>query len=137
MINDKSFKLGENVKLKVYKVDEYNGDINFREVEGKVIQVTPYLVVIQRKHIRESFKYSELNPINDIQPVKDLYKDDENYREDIIEDCANAIKNNEEGYVFSVKQVEDTLNKLSEEITRKVQIKFDNGIFRIKKIKNY
>lgn len=128
MIDRDSFVLGENVKIKVYKVDEYSGEYSYKEVEGKVIQITDSFVVLQKKHTKESFRYSELNLVNDIQPEKNPYDEEGiNYAEDIVVDCLNHLNKGKQGYVFNDNQLSEVVKRTK----RELKVSYNHGIYEI------
>lgn len=131
MIDYDDFKKGQKVQLKVYSTDEYSGEQKISNINGTIYQVTKSFVSVKKDKtgIIESFKYSELNSLNDIQPTKTTYNEEcEDYKDDIIKDCIKSLKHNKKGIVFNQEQ----LNQVVNNINRNIEITNKNGIYELK-----
>lgn len=125
------FKIGEDVNLIVYSYDE-EGNVFKKEVSGKVIQITNSFVVINNGKYNESFKYSELQISNDIQPVGVPYDlKIETYEEDIVNRCVTMVKKGEEGFVFNYRQMGKVIELIK---PLKYSTSEKDGLYFIKKI---
>lgn len=120
------YKIGENVKLTIYDVDSLN--VRYEKVvEGKVTQITDKLITIDNGKFKETFKLSQLIKENEIQPSEPYDLDEENYAEDIVEDCIRALENGKCGYLFNA----DQLKALYQNIDYEIEVENKNGILKI------
>lgn len=122
------YKVGEKVKLTIYDVDSLN--VRYEKiVEGKVIQITDKLITIDNGKFKETFKLSQLVKENEVQPSEPYDLDEENYAEDIVEDCIEALADGKCGYLFNSDQLKDLYEKIDYEV--KVEVESKSGIFKI------
>lgn len=125
------FKLNENVELIIYSYDD-NGTEYTRNIIGKVCQITPSFIVIDNGKYKESFKYCELYPQqNKVMKGEPYDLSINTYKEDIITQCLYELKKKGKGFVFTKKQLDKVLNRVSNGryTTRKGE-----GIYIIEKI---
>ena len=125
------FKLNENVELTIYNYDD-NGTEYTKIVSGKICQLTENLIVIDRGKYKECFRYSELYPQKYKEVKGEPYDLSINtYKEDIIVQCLYELKKKGKGFVFTKKQLDKVLNRVSNGryTTRK-----GKGIYIIEKI---
>lgn len=129
-MNKDNFYVGEDVELKIYWHDE-DGNRFSKFIKGKVIQLTNDLIIINNGFYNESFRYSELVESNEIQPENEPYDMGiENYSDDIVERCLNAINSGKRGYVFNKAQLEKVLKNIRD---INFYIQSDNKMIYIKK----
>lgn len=120
------YKVGEKVKLTIYDIDSLN--VRYEKVvEGKVTQITDKLITIDNGTFKETFQLSQLVKENEIQPSEPYDLDEENYAEDIVEDCIEALENGKCGYLFNADQLET----LYQNIDYEVEVENKNGILKI------
>lgn len=120
------YRVGEKVELTIYDIDSLNVRYK-RIVQGKVIQKTDKLITINNGVYNETYQLNQLIENNEIQPSEPYELDEENYAEDIVKDCINALKNGKSGYLFSKNQLEQLYEKLPESL----DIEKRCGIFKI------
>lgn len=120
------YKVGEKVKLIIYDIDSLN--VRYEKiVEGKVSQITDKLITIDNGIFKETYKLSQLVKENKIQPSEPYELDEENYAEDIVEDCIEALANGKCGYLFNSDQLKDLYKKIDYEVA----VESKNGILKI------
>lgn len=120
------YKVGEKVKLTIYDIDSLN--VRYEKiVEGKVSQITDKLITIDNGTFKETYQLSQLVKENKIQPSEPYELDEENYAEDIVEDCIEALANGKCGYLFNSDQLKDLYKKIDYEVT----VESKNGILKI------
>ena len=120
------YKVGEKVKLTIYDIDSLNVRYE-RIVEGKVSQITDKLITIDNGIFKETYQLSQLVKENKIQPSEPYELDEENYAEDIVEDCIEALANGKCGYLFNSDQLKDLYKKIDYEVA----VESKNGILKI------
>ena len=109
------YKVGEKVKLTIYDRDSLN--VRYEKiVEGKVSQITDKLITIDNGIFKETYQLSQLVKENKIQPSEPYELDEENYAEDIVEDCIEALENGKCGYLFNSDQLKDLYKKIDYEV---------------------
>ena len=109
------YKVGEKVKLTIYDIDSLN--VRYEKiVEGKVSQITDKLITIDNGTFKETYQLSQLVKENKIQPSEPYELDEENYAEDIVEDCIEALANGKCGYLFNSDQLKDLYKKIDYEV---------------------
>lgn len=120
------YKVGEKVKLTIYDIDSLN--VRYEKiVEGKVSQITDKLITIDNGIFKETYQLSQLVKENKIQPSEPYELDEENYTEDIVEDCIEALENGKCGYLFNSDQLKDLYKKIDYEVA----VESKNGILKI------
>lgn len=120
------YKVGEKVKLTIYDIDSLN--VRYEKiVEGKVSQITDKLITIDNGTFKETYQLSQLVKENKIQPSEPYELDEENYAEDIVEDCIEALSNGKCGYLFNPDQLKDLYKKIDYEVA----VESKNGILKI------
>ena len=120
------YKVGEKVKLTIYDIDSLN--VRYEKiVEGKVSQITDKLITIDNGIFKETYQLSQLVKENKIQPSEPYELDEENYAEDIVEDCIEALENGKCGYLFNSDQLKDLYKKIDYEVA----VESKNGILKI------
>ena len=120
------YKVGEKVKLTIYDIDSLN--VRYEKiVEGKVSQITDKLITIDNGIFKETYQLSQLVKENKIQPSEPYELDEENYAEDIVEDCIEALANGKCGYLFNSDQLKDLYKKIGYEVA----VESKNGILKI------
>lgn len=120
------YKVGEKVKLTIYDIDSLN--VRYEKiVEGKVSQITDKLITIDNGIFKETYQLSQLVKENKIQPSEPYELDEENYAEDIVEDCIEALENGKCGYLFNSDQLKDLYKKIDDEVA----VESKNGILKI------
>lgn len=120
------YKVGEKVKLTIYDIDSLN--VRYEKiVEGKVSQITDKLITIDNGIFKETYQLSQLVKENKIQPSEPYELDEENYAEDIVEDCIEALANGKCGYLFNSDQLKDLYKKIDYEVA----VESKNGILKI------
>lgn len=120
------YKVGEKVKLTIYDIDSLN--VRYEKiVEGKVSQITDKLITIDNGTFKETYQLSQLVKENKIQPSEPYELDEENYAEDIVEDCIEALANGKCGYLFNSDQLKDLYKKIDYEVV----VESKNGILKI------
>lgn len=120
------YKVGEKVKLTIYDIDSLN--VRYEKiVEGKVSQITDKLITIDNGIFKETYQLSQLVKENKIQPSEPYELDEENYAEDIVEDCIEALENGKCGYLFNSDQLKDLYKKIDYEVV----VESKNGILKI------
>lgn len=120
------YKVGEKVKLTIYDIDSLN--VRYEKiVEGKVSQITDKLITIDNGIFKETYQLSQLVKENKIQPSEPYELDEENYAEDIVEDCIEALENGKCGYLFNSDQLKDLYKKIDYEVA----VGSKNGILKI------
>ena len=120
------YKVGEKVKLTIYDIDSLN--VRYEKiVEGKVSQITDKLITIDNGIFKETYQLSQLVKENKIQPSEPYELDEENYAEDIVEDCIEALENGKCGYLFNSDQLKDLYKKIDYEVA----VESKNGISKI------
>lgn len=120
------YKVGEKVKLTIYDIDSLN--VRYEKiVEGKVSQITDKLITIDNGIFKETYQLSQLVKENKIQPNEPYELDEENYAEDIVEDCIEALENGKCGYLFNSDQLKDLYKKIDYEVA----VESKNGILKI------
>ena len=121
-----NYKVGEKVKLTIYDIDSLN--VRYEKiVEGKVSQITDKLITIDNGTFKETYQLSQLVKENKIQPSEPYELDEENYAEDIVEDCIEALENGKCGYLFNSDQLKDLYKKIDYEVA----VESKNGILKI------
>lgn len=124
----KGYRKGDVLNLKVYEYDDETNKVYVKEKEGKLIQITKNIIVINNNYYNEAFNYAELNKVNKIQPSKIYNEECENYKEDMILDCVKLLDEGKESYLFNEKQVE----KLKEIIPYNIEISKDSyNVYKI------
>lgn len=121
------YKKGEHVKLTIFDVDSLGIQYS-KEVEGTVVQNTNNLITIDNGKYKETYQLSQLIKNNKVQPTQPYEFDDEEYKENIVDDCIRVIKQGKYGYLFNLEQLAMLQNKLSDEIT----VEDKSGILKIK-----
>ena len=120
------YKVGEKVKLTIYDIDSLN--VRYEKiVEGKVSQITDKLITIDNGTFKETYQLSQLVKENKIQPSEPYELDEENYAEDIVEDCIEALANGKCGYLFNSDQLKDLYKKIDYEVA----VESKNGILKL------
>ena len=120
------YKVGEKVKLTIYDIDSLN--VRYEKiVEGKVSQITDKLITIDNGTFKETYQLSQLVKENKIQPSEPYELDEENYAEDIVEDCIKALANGKCGYLFNSDQLKDLYKKIDYEVA----VESKKGILKI------
>lgn len=120
------YKVGEKVKLTIYDIDSLN--VRYEKiVEGKVSQITDKLITIDNGTFKETYQLSQLVKENKIQPSEPYELDEENYAEDIVKDCIEALANGKCGYLFNSDQLKDLYKKIDYEVA----VESKNGILKI------
>ena len=120
------YKVGEKVKLTIYDIDSLN--VRYEKiVEGKVSQITDKLITLDNGTFKETYQLSQLVKANKIQPSEPYELDEENYAEDIVEDCIEALENGKCGYLFNSDQLKDLYKKIDYEVA----VESKNGILKI------
>lgn len=120
------YKVGEKVKLTIYDIDSLN--VRYEKiVEGKVSQITDKLITIDNGTFKETYQLNQLVKENKIQPSEPYELDEENYAEDIVEDCIEALANGKCGYLFNSDQLKDLYKKIDYEVA----VESKNGILKI------
>jgi hypothetical protein len=121
------YNIGEKVELTIYETDSLNMQYE-KTVEGKVVQITDKIITIDNGKFKETYQLSQLVKENEIQPSEPYELDEENYSEDIVEDCARVIKNGRYGYLFNL----DQLKALQQIINEEIEVEDKKGILKIK-----
>lgn len=129
-MDKKDFKVGESVRLEVYNYDS-DGCLYKVIKEGKVIQLTDCLIVINNGLYNESFQYTSLSQLEPCQTREAYYSSLQTYQTDIVEKCVERFKEGKEGYVFNLKQVHEALKLIYPD---KYSIRQQDNIYFIKKI---
>ena len=120
------YKVGEKVKLTIYDIDSLN--VRYEKiVEGKISQITDKLITIDNGIFKETYQLSQLVKENKIQPSEPYELDEENYAEDIVEDCIETLENGKCGYLFNSDQLKDLYKKIDYEVA----VESKNGILKI------
>lgn len=108
----KEYKKGDEISRNIKYLEDVNGRMYDKHIEGTIHQITDNLIVIQKKHYKECFQLCEIFYVKNDKKVSQAPFNVDNYCQNTINECVDDLLKDGKGHVFTSDQLNSVYNTI-------------------------